>query len=60
MPFGLPKVCKALKLKSVNIVRDRPNLDELKAELYQLGADHVLTEQELRYLISLWFKTLSF
>lgn len=33
---------------SVNIVRDRENIDELKGFLKNLGANHVLTEEELR------------
>ncbi|TGZ82061.1 NAD(P)-binding protein [Ascodesmis nigricans] len=34
-------------LKSVNIVRSRPNLDELKEDLTSLGADLIVTEEEL-------------
>lgn len=33
--------------KSINIVRDRPEIDMLKAELKELGADMVVTEEEL-------------
>ena len=33
--------------KSINVVRDRPGVTELKKELEHLGADVVLTEQEL-------------
>ncbi|KAI6224375.1 PKS-ER domain-containing protein [Aphelenchoides fujianensis] len=33
-------------LKTVNIIRDRPNVDALRKELQQLGADHVFTESE--------------
>lgn len=42
------QICKAWGLRSVNIVRDRPNLDELKKYLEQLGAQYILTEEELR------------
>jgi len=35
-------------LKSINIVRDRPNLEELKEELMELGADTVVTEEEVK------------
>ncbi|CAN6645578.1 enoyl-[acyl-carrier-protein] reductase, mitochondrial [Trichomonascus vanleenenianus] len=34
-------------LKSINIVRDRPDLDKLKKELQDLGATYVITEEEL-------------
>ncbi|KAH8154233.1 uncharacterized protein LAJ45_02001 [Morchella importuna] len=34
-------------LKSVNVIRDRDNADELKKELEALGADVVVTESEL-------------
>ncbi|KAI9833701.1 MAG: mitochondrial 2-enoyl thioester reductase [Phylliscum demangeonii] len=33
--------------KSINVVRDRPELEALKQELHQLGADVVVTEDEL-------------
>lgn len=42
------QICKAIGLTSVNIVRDRPDIDELKAYLENIGAHYVLTEQELR------------
>jgi trans-2-enoyl-CoA reductase len=42
------EIAKSMKVITVNIVRDRPNIDELKNELRRLGADHVFTEQELR------------
>lgn len=35
-------------VKSINIVRDRPKLAALKEELQKLGADHVVTEEELQ------------
>uniref|UniRef100_A0A7R9EPV4 Enoyl-[acyl-carrier-protein] reductase, mitochondrial n=1 Tax=Timema bartmani TaxID=61472 RepID=A0A7R9EPV4_9NEOP len=41
------QLCKVWGLISVNIVRDRPNIDELKIFLKNLGATHILTEQEL-------------
>ncbi|KAA8910677.1 hypothetical protein FN846DRAFT_938161 [Sphaerosporella brunnea] len=34
-------------LKSINVVRDRPEIEELKEELKGLGADVVVTEEEL-------------
>lgn len=33
-------------LRSINVVRDRPDLDAMKQELTSLGADHVITEEE--------------
>ncbi|XP_039275384.1 enoyl-[acyl-carrier-protein] reductase, mitochondrial [Nilaparvata lugens] len=42
------QLCKAWRLRSVNVVRDRPDLDQLKDHLMQLGATHVITEEELR------------
>lgn len=42
------QLCKAWGITSVNIVRDRPNLNELKEHLSSLGADHILIESELR------------
>ncbi|KAL0633568.1 mitochondrial 2-enoyl thioester reductase [Maublancomyces gigas] len=34
-------------LKSVNVIRNRPGVEELKEELKMLGADMVVTEEEL-------------
>ena len=42
------EIAKAMKVVTVNIVRDRPNIEDLKNELRNLGADYVFTEQELR------------
>ncbi|GJQ85479.1 hypothetical protein Trydic_g23902 [Trypoxylus dichotomus] len=42
------QLCKAWGLVSVNIVRNRPNINELKTYLTDLGASYVLTEEELR------------
>ncbi|XP_019844906.2 enoyl-[acyl-carrier-protein] reductase, mitochondrial-like [Bactrocera dorsalis] len=41
------QLCKAWGLKSIGIVRNRPNLEELKTYLKLLGASEVLTEEEL-------------
>ncbi|KAF8758001.1 Zinc-binding dehydrogenase [Rhizoctonia solani] len=41
------QIAAARKLKTINVVRDRPNIDELKQYLTSLGATHVITEQEL-------------
>ena len=42
------EIAKSMKVVTVNIVRDRPNIEDLKNELRNLGADYVFTEQELR------------
>lgn len=42
------QICKAWGIKTVNIVRNRPEIKELKEYLQNLGATYVLTEEELR------------
>uniref|UniRef100_A0A914BYU8 Enoyl-[acyl-carrier-protein] reductase, mitochondrial n=1 Tax=Acrobeloides nanus TaxID=290746 RepID=A0A914BYU8_9BILA len=42
------QLAKIFGLKSINLIRDRPNVQELKNELRQLGADFVFTEEEFR------------
>lgn len=42
------EVAKAWGIKTINIVRDRPNIAELKAELTKLGADFIFTEEEFK------------
>ncbi|XP_041982504.1 uncharacterized protein LOC121735669 [Aricia agestis] len=42
------QICKAWGVKNVNIVRNRPDINELKKYLESLGATYVLTEEELR------------
>lgn len=42
------QLCKIWKLNSVNVIRDRPNVTELKDALKALGATEVLTEEEIR------------
>ncbi|XP_050994565.1 enoyl-[acyl-carrier-protein] reductase, mitochondrial isoform X2 [Labeo rohita] len=41
------QIAAALGLKTINIIRDRPNCAELIDELQSLGADYVLTEEEV-------------
>lgn len=41
------QLCKAWGFRSVNIVRNRSDIDSLKNQLTELGADYVLTEEEL-------------
>ncbi|EFO86035.1 CRE-MECR-1 protein [Caenorhabditis remanei] len=41
------QICRILGFKSVNVVRNRDNLDELVKELKNLGADDVITQEEL-------------
>ena len=42
------QIAKKLGVRTVNVVRERDDLDELRSQLTEMGADHVLTEQELR------------
>ncbi|XP_029426774.1 enoyl-[acyl-carrier-protein] reductase, mitochondrial isoform X2 [Rhinatrema bivittatum] len=42
------QLAAALGFQTINVVRDRPNLQELVNRLKALGADHVLTEEMLR------------
>lgn len=42
------QICRTWGLRTVNIVRNRPNIEELKNFLTNLGANYVLTEEELR------------
>lgn len=42
------QLCKIWNYKSVSVVRDRPNIQELKDRLVRLGADEVLVESEVR------------
>ncbi|XP_047521611.1 enoyl-[acyl-carrier-protein] reductase, mitochondrial isoform X1 [Pieris napi] len=42
------QICKAWGVKTVNIVRNRPEINDLKAYLTSLGATYVFTEEELR------------
>lgn len=46
------QLAKVMGLKSINLVRNRPDLGTLKAELIALGADAVLTEEELKVNLS--------
>ncbi|XP_052811158.1 enoyl-[acyl-carrier-protein] reductase, mitochondrial-like [Mya arenaria] len=39
------QIAKAWDVRTVNIVRDRENLDELVEQLKSMGADHVVTEE---------------
>lgn len=42
------QLCKMWGINSVNVIRNRPNVDELKASLKSLGATEVLTVEEIR------------
>ena len=42
------QIAKTMGVKTVNIVRDRADVDLLKAKLTAMGGDLVLTEEELR------------
>ncbi|UMM18232.1 hypothetical protein L5515_014392 [Caenorhabditis briggsae] len=41
------QICRILGIKSVNVVRNRDNLEDLVKELKDLGADDVITQEEL-------------
>ncbi|XP_032216758.1 enoyl-[acyl-carrier-protein] reductase, mitochondrial isoform X2 [Mustela erminea] len=42
------QIAAALGLRTINVVRDRPDFQKLTDRLKSLGAEHVLTEEELR------------
>ncbi|KAK9394673.1 trans-2-enoyl-CoA reductase mitochondrial [Crotalus adamanteus] len=42
------QIAAAKGIKTINVVRDRPNLQDLIDRLKSLGADHVITEEMLR------------
>ncbi|XP_047385251.1 enoyl-[acyl-carrier-protein] reductase, mitochondrial isoform X1 [Sciurus carolinensis] len=42
------QIAAALGLRTINVVRDRPDIQKLMDRLKDLGAEHVLTEEELR------------
>ncbi|NXE24669.1 MECR protein, partial [Ardeotis kori] len=42
------QIAKASGIKTINVVRDRPDLAKLVERLMALGADHVITEEMLR------------
>ncbi|CAO3628676.1 unnamed protein product [Cunninghamella blakesleeana] len=41
------QIAKAWGLNTINVVRNRPNIDELRDELEKLGATHVITDDSL-------------
>ncbi|CAL4131836.1 unnamed protein product, partial [Meganyctiphanes norvegica] len=42
------QIAKSMGVKTINIVRDRPNIDELKSNLMSIGATVVETEEDLK------------
>ncbi|ODV98226.1 hypothetical protein PACTADRAFT_37545 [Pachysolen tannophilus NRRL Y-2460] len=40
------QIAKKLGINTINVVRDRPTIEELKQKLYSLGATKVITEEE--------------
>ncbi|CAG9857068.1 unnamed protein product [Phyllotreta striolata] len=42
------QICRSWGIRTVNVVRNRPEIDQLKAYLTDLGATYVLTEEEIR------------
>ncbi|CAD5219112.1 unnamed protein product [Bursaphelenchus okinawaensis] len=52
------QLAKAFGYKSINLVRDRPDIEDLKNELKALGADFVFTEEEFKSTGRQFVKTL--
>ncbi|KAK0393724.1 hypothetical protein QR680_000368 [Steinernema hermaphroditum] len=52
------QIASALGLKTINIVRDRPDIDALKKGLMSLGGDYVFTEEEFTKNNTKFIKTL--
>ncbi|GFT90673.1 enoyl-[acyl-carrier-protein] reductase, mitochondrial [Nephila pilipes] len=42
------QIAKHFKINTINVIRDRPNVESLKSYLTSLGATHVVVENELR------------
>ncbi|XP_036913105.1 enoyl-[acyl-carrier-protein] reductase, mitochondrial isoform X1 [Sturnira hondurensis] len=42
------QIARALGLRTINVVRDRPDIQTLTNKLKNLGAEHIITEEELR------------
>ena len=42
------QLCKLWNIRTINVIRDRPGIDETRQYLKSLGADFVLTEEEIR------------
>lgn len=45
--WGELQMCRILELNCVSVVRARPDINILKAELISLGSSQVVTEEEL-------------
>ena len=44
----IPTICRTMGVKTVNVVRDRADMAGVRATLEGMGADIVLTEEEIR------------
>lgn len=53
------ELCKAFGYKSINIVRDRKNIEFLKTDLWKIGADHVFTEEEFKSTSKRFLKSIN-
>jgi len=42
------QIAKAWDIKTINVIRDRPNFDEVAEQLHKLGATLVIKEEDLR------------
>ncbi|CAD5117286.1 unnamed protein product [Dimorphilus gyrociliatus] len=46
------QIATDLRIKTVNVIRDRPRVENLKRFLFDMGADYVLTEEECKTQLS--------
>uniref|UniRef100_A0A1I7TEZ9 Enoyl-[acyl-carrier-protein] reductase, mitochondrial n=1 Tax=Caenorhabditis tropicalis TaxID=1561998 RepID=A0A1I7TEZ9_9PELO len=53
------ELCKVFGFRSINIVRDRKNIETLKTDLWKIGADHVFTEEEFKETYRKFLKTIN-
>lgn len=52
------ELCRAFGYKSINIVRNRNNIEALKTDLWRIGADHVFTEEEFKEISREFLKSI--
>lgn len=46
--YVVVQLCKSWNIRTLNVVRNRENLDALVQELKEIGADEVFTEEEMK------------
>ncbi|KAM4771007.1 enoyl-[acyl-carrier-protein] reductase, mitochondrial-like [Rhinophrynus dorsalis] len=42
------QICASMGINTINVIRDRPNVNELKDKLRHLGANYIITEESLQ------------